>query len=641
MFATIDHWNVTEYSKDIRDAAIHLNKEHSLGIELPYDVPSEYACLKACRKHWAKLRKAGIELIKEKDYPQIKQIEKLGENHWRCTNHSKASVYEITKENEQFNCTCPANTHGIYCSHIEALLESDIYQSDVVSVQAVGVASLNDALNALRTGKSLSDEKVLFAPSVKEEPATVVAPWDEEDLHHADGTEHIDWEEVYHNCPAVDKRAPELLPSPGVVQPSVSLSNLEIHPYIKGEEKTLTLPNGFTASNDQGAAFRGVWDWYQSGEQFYVVSGRAGSGKTSLLQLLIEQLPATRIAIVAPSNKAVKVVQSKITQVRGKVVQTMTLAKLLGIRPSRHSDQQVFEKDPNAESVVNQFNLVIVDECSMVGKDVFDWLLGEMNSLFSQASKCLLMGDDAQLPPVLEDVSLTFTDIKQQSRLTEVIRNDGAVLEWGVFLTEHLKDHRIIWPQTQFNEDKTKGIWVLDEKQWEDQLVRAFTAARDKGYGPDQVRALAWTNKRVNQLNHKIRAALNPRSAQFEEGDRLIVNSPFALSLFGDEPDDWLQTSDELTVVRGGIDGTLEGVPVWNVLVKTMAGTVVQVPILKLSGTGIYKQRLKEFRESKQYESFWSFKESFCDVSYAYCLDDPQKSRQYVQGCIYRWERHW
>lgn len=621
---TTEKKDLTKYSKDIKVAVEFLNQEHGLGIAMPYDAPSEYAALKACRKHWVKLRKGGIDLIKEKEYPQIRQIESLGDRHWRCTNHSKGTLYEITKDGEQFHCSCPANTHGTFCSHIEALLNSDVYINGPVSAQWVGVVSLDDALSRLSAGKTSCDRTPLFFESDPlkngSTPEDLVglgefdAPWD--DLSLSIG----------------DKADSELLPYPGGLRPSEkgsrsiskgidsSRSSIPSNQFLASDNSPVVLPNGFEATKDQGNALCDVFSWYAGSEQFYVVSGRAGTGKTTLQQLIVEQLPATRIAIVAPSNKAVKVVQSKVAQVRGKVVDTMTVAKLLGIRPSRHSDVQKFEKDPKAESLVSQYQLIIVDECSMVGADSFEWLTREMNGLFSQSTKCLLMGDDAQLPPVLEDISLTFTDVKQQSRLSEVVRHDGAILEWCTFLTDHLKDHRIIKPQTSFNEDKSKGIWVLPKKGWESQLIRAFTAARDKAYGPDQVRALAWTNKRVNQLNAKVRGALNPRAAQFEEDDRLIVKTPFALSMFGDEPDDWLQTSDELTVVRAGVSGTVEGIPVWNVLVRTGSGMIVQIPVVKMSGVGIYKQRLKEFRDAKLFDAYWTFKESFCDVTHAYAL---------------------
>ena len=615
-------WNITDYSASIRDAVKVLNDNHQLGIAAPYDAPTEYEALKICRKHWQKLRKLGIDLIKEKDYPQIKQVEQIGNDHWRCTNHSKGSVYEITKDGEQFNCTCPANQNGIFCTHIEALLNSPVYTE--TEQPAAEPASLSELLSSMRKHTVDSDNQVLFPSSKPVEPSGIVAPWDEPAKVDEAVRNDADSKPLSKSS-SIDSFSNESIPCPGVVNSNSGLYTQEKSRDIASTiniptDEPLVLPNGFVASADQRGAFFSVQDWYDGPEQFYVICGSAGSGKTSLLQLLIECLPATRIAIVASSNKAVKVVQSKISQVSGKVVNTMTSAKLLGIRPSRGSETQTFERDPNAECLVSSYDLIIADECSMIGRNSFEWLLSEMNVLFAQTTKCLFMGDDAQLPPVLEDTSLTFTDIPNKSTLTEVIRNDGAVLEWGAFLREHLKDHRIIKPQTSFNEDKTKGVWVLPKDQWETQLIRAFTAAKEKGYDADAVRALAWTNKRVNQLNDKVRRALNPNAAQFEVGDRLITKAPFLLNVFGNEPDSWLQSADELTVVREAISGESQGVPVWLVLVETIDGKKVQVPIVKKSGMGRYNQRLKELTESKQFGGYWDFRESFCEVNHAYAL---------------------
>ena len=614
-------WAITDYSLDIQEAAIYLNTEYGMNITIPYDAPSEYATLKECRKHWQKLKKGGISLIKEKDYPQIRQIEKITTNHWRCINHSKCSIYEITKDGHQFNCTCPASVNGVFCSHVEALLNSPVYEETQTNS-----ASLNEALTALKS-RPANDREVLF-PTKGMPP---VAPWDMSDDELIDEYQTDDELSIEEN--GVDSGVVESIPCPGEVQPEIdcsiegksdifssSSSSFEVFQFLKGETNKLMLPNGFEATSDQGAAFRSVWNWAFSDDRFYVISGFAGSGKTSLLELLVRELPFTRIAIVATTNKAVKVARAKTPQVEGKVIHTMTVAKLLGIRPSRYGDSQAFEKDPNAESLVSQYGLVIPDECSTIGQNAWGWLLSEMNALFSQSTKCLAMGDIAQLPPVLEDTSLTFTDIKNSSTMTEVIRNEGAVLEWCTHLRENLTDHRIVIPQTSFNEDKTKGICVLDRKTWESTLVKAFKAAKEKGKPADSVRALAWTNKRVDKLNATIRAAINPRARQFEIGDHLIVKVPFCFSAFGDEPDQWLQTSDELIVDNDPVPGEVEGVRVWLLSVRTPFNQTRQIPVVQAAGIGRYKQREQELKESKRFDDLWGFRESFCQVAYAWAL---------------------
>jgi exodeoxyribonuclease-5 len=80
--------------------------------------------------------------------------------------------------------------------------------------------------------------------------------------------------------------------------------------------------------------------------------------------------------------------------------------------------------------------------------------------------------------------------------------------------------------ETDVNEDRTVGIFVSSLSQWEQVLIQAFKSDRYK-QDPDYVRALAYTNKRVNALNAKIRAAIYGQSApRFVMGERLMASSP-------------------------------------------------------------------------------------------------------------------
>lgn len=585
---TQKNWDITDYSAQIRDSVLHLNEQHDIGIQMPYDAPTEYDALKKCRKHWAKLRKGGIELIKEKDYPQIRQTECIGIDHWRCTNHSKGTVYEITRDSaDQYNCTCPASTHGSFCSHMEALFESPVYHqglsgdqktpeilskstvdlSTVRSVPCPGVVQPLKSNNQLVKGGEYSSSPLFVLQDTPEGREQVVAVPSVDDVRSA---------------------------SP------------------------LMLPGGLEATDDQANAFYGVKGWLADDKSsLYLINGYAGTGKTSLQQLLVEQLPWVRIAIVAPSNKAVRVIESKVSQVPGKVIETMTLAKLLAIRPRKDGDTQTFERDYDKDPLVGGFQGIILDEGSMTGDSSWQHLRDEMMLLLNRKVKCIVMGDIAQLPPVLEDISGTFA-IEDKSELTNVIRNDGHVLNWVTYLRNNLTDAHIVKPQTAFEPDKSKGLWVLERNEWESMMVKAFTAAKEKGYHPDAVRALAWTNKRVNQLNGRIRSAINPGAKQFEIGDKLILNSPFALNQFGD--DHWLQTAEELTVTREAIPGESQGIPIWQVQVQTADGFIAQIPVIKMSGRGLFEQRKKEFIDTKRFTDYWSFIESFCDVSYAYAM---------------------
>ena len=84
-------------------------------------------------------------------------------------------------------------------------------------------------------------------------------------------------------------------------------------------------PNNFTFNNQQTAALNDIDNWFKSvrGARFdrmstapidaYLLQGYAGTGKTTLVKELLRRLgvPLSRIALVAPTNRAAKVLANK------------------------------------------------------------------------------------------------------------------------------------------------------------------------------------------------------------------------------------------------------------------------------------------------------------------------------------------
>lgn len=69
-----------------------------------------------------------------------------------------------------------------------------------------------------------------------------------------------------------------------------------------------------TLNSQQEAAVRDMLSWFNSGSKKpYILQGYAGTGKTTLLKILIHSLPVpvAKIALVAPTNRAAKVLSNK------------------------------------------------------------------------------------------------------------------------------------------------------------------------------------------------------------------------------------------------------------------------------------------------------------------------------------------
>lgn len=198
-------------------------------------------------------------------------------------------------------------------------------------------------------------------------------------------------------------------------------------------------------SPDQEKALKAVGDWYRSGsEQVFRLFGYAGTGKTTLARHLAESTGG-RVAFAAYTGKAASVLVSKgcpATTIHSLIYIPYTKSKyrlsnmedeLAALERqttlTEHNKRRIVslkkqitdEKNEvnkpgfvrNPDSEVRDLDLLIIDECSMVGVD-----MGE--DLLSYGTKVLVLGDPAQLPPVASGGF--FTDRRPDYMLTGIHR---------------------------------------------------------------------------------------------------------------------------------------------------------------------------------------------------------------------------
>ena len=375
---------------------------------------------------------------------------------------------------------------------------------------------------------------------------------------------------------------------------------------------------GIELSQQQWNALQALEAFVYGNEKIYLLTGYAGTGKTTLLQALIARLQQQRdsrpIALTALSNKATKVLQAMAYR-WGCEVDCMTCCKLLGLRPviDKETGGQRFEPDRDRKNLTTEYDLVVVDECSMINLEMWDLLIASVSKL-TQETKLLFVGDSAQLPPVGEEKAPCFEKIFHRSDLTEVIRYGGAIGLLAEEVRTHLDRPAMPKPQSDRNSTSTEGVFTLPLPHWEKLMLRAFTSdAYEKD--PDQVRVLAYTNNRVNYLNNKIRAAIyGDRAARFVAGERLVARN---VCLGRDNI--LLQTSEECTVLEAYLT-RFEGWLVWELEIETEEHQERKLRVLHEDEQQRLKGLLSDYAEKKQWMSFWDFKQLFHDVSYAYSL---------------------
>lgn len=329
---------------------------------------------------------------------------------------------------------------------------------------------------------------------------------------------------------------------------SVDKENLEVAKEIVKIKLEEVLSQGL--NDDQTKAFYKMIDFLKhGGADAFVLKGYAGTGKTFLVKRIIEFItacyPNRSIAITAPTNKAVRVLQadapfkeaenaetvfSNLFEAKEKIKYS-TVHKLLGLKEQiSNSGVQTFTPDKMNKSELSKFDVCIVDEVSMLDDALCKEILKHSSKV-----KVIFMGDPAQIPPVNRIDCIPFREQDQynfmRSELLKIMRQTGEhpVVDASFLIRNNLNlIHPIPTLKTDIKEGK--GIVYIDGKS-ERKKVRPILEEYFKCEAfqrdADYAKVIAWRNKTVTYLNSIIREILFGKNVEsYMIGEKLIANGP-------------------------------------------------------------------------------------------------------------------
>ena len=179
----------------------------------------------------------------------------------------------------------------------------------------------------------------------------------------------------------------------------------------------------------QEAGLKIAVERFRNKEPYTVISGYAGTGKSTLVPFIVEALniPEEKVVFATLTGKAALVLRNKGCQ------NAMTLHKLLYI-PKKIPNSDEVEFIPR-ETLEGSPELIVVDEASMVSKEIFDLLL-------THKVHIIFLGDTFQLPAIsesaniLEQPHVMLTEITRQALDSPIIRlsmdiREGKSLNYG------------------------------------------------------------------------------------------------------------------------------------------------------------------------------------------------------------------
>lgn len=254
----------------------------------------------------------------------------------------------------------------------------------------------------------------------------------------------------------------------------------------------------------QEDALNKLYDWYKSDELEATLVGAAGTGKTFIMRYFIQHIVDKTFTITAPTHKALHVLENTVGR-RGNTIQ-----KLHGLRPD--VDLLTFDIErpqfnQKGEPRIKNFSLIIIDECSMINKDLF---ILNRQACQKYKTKILYVGDALQLPPVNEDISPTFKYVKTQIKLTQIVRQEegNPLLELFPLLRNDIVNNG----QTFLNHIIKNRKHIVDNVGYEVQSETKFRASLKEGFNKEEfkedvdfLRCTAYTNSQVGYWNTFIR----------------------------------------------------------------------------------------------------------------------------------------
>jgi exodeoxyribonuclease-5 len=311
---------------------------------------------------------------------------------------------------------------------------------------------------------------------------------------------------------------------------------------------------GHAPTEGQMTLFRSLTEYLvNTGERdIFLVRGYAGTGKTTVVRALTASFPKTKLktVLLAPTGRAAKVMSGYSGQT------AYTIHKRIYFTQSSEFGMQ-FSLQRN----LHRNTLFIVDEASMIGaeNDATEHdLLSDLLEYVASGDQCRLMliGDDAQLPPVGLDESPALSKQVLETKyfthvtevlLTEVVRQaaDSGILWNATRIRDQLNTSVHTWPclhTRKFPDVKRIGGMELeDHLQW----------AYDR-YGKEDVLVITRSNKTAGLYNRQIRVRIHWQENEIAVGDLLMVVRNNYYWIPDDVPQEFIANGDTAEIVRLG-----------------------------------------------------------------------------------------
>lgn len=389
--------------------------------------------------------------------------------------------------------------------------------------------------------------------------------------------------------------------------------------------------------------------------QYYVIEGKAGTGKTTIAKEILKEFEDEQIYVAAVSHKAKGVIKSSFgDDTRGK--KFFSIAGLLGMKGINDNDTQTtkFQVGLKVPLLDNPPALLVIDEASMITEDVLKKII-DINSSLSRPFQMLFLGDIGQIQPIRDEQSEFYrthkdllnkkSDIfnsKHKSKLITRVRQGEAnpILPYADYFWENSQKENPELNPTQHivrnNQITDKGSLLFSNSESEvlNSVIKAVKNAVEKGL-TNHVKIVTYHVNEKTELNQKIHEALFGKDSDYSKGDMLILNSPYDLP----DVNATMENSSEIQI-KSIQDEDTDEFGVHTLYLETNGTAYTRtgdeqkdcvIQVVSRNDIGLYNQKLQELAsyakrqtnralKKQAWSDFWEYKGRYADVDFGYAI---------------------
>lgn len=273
----------------------------------------------------------------------------------------------------------------------------------------------------------------------------------------------------------------------------------------------------FTLTQDQKQAFDTVKYFLADFENpALTIAGSAGVGKTTLTKILadyIRDCSRMRIAAIAPTHKARRVLHYILNKDRFVTIPTITVASVLG-KMREHTYIGSHKYSNGSKQKMDNYDCFILDEVSMVTDSDLDVII---DYICENDKKIIFIGDRCQIPPPSQKLRVErgicykpdsdAFNIENSITLNEVVRQKSGSLSIKIatFLREHITENLDLRDILSGAGLERSEIVCEDDSE----MYSDYLECVEKGL---RTRIIAYTNSAVKSHNEQLRRIMGKES---------------------------------------------------------------------------------------------------------------------------------